>query len=109
MAARRRTEAAQKKDGECCGADCCEGKGCCGLPTGGSCKVEAIVGVDARGQMVLPKEIRRSFGIGAGDKVAMVVWSSNERACCLTLHPAGALEASLRETYGPLLRGMLKS
>ena len=33
------------------------------------CKVESIVGVDERGQMVLPKEIREKAKIGAGDKL----------------------------------------
>ena len=32
------------------------------------CKVESIVSVDERGQMVLPKEIRERAKIGAGNK-----------------------------------------
>ena len=34
---------------------------------GDCCKVQAVVSVDERGQMVLPKEIREKAGIKAGD------------------------------------------
>ena len=37
-----------------------------------ACKVEAVVSVDERGQMVLPKELRDRARIRAGDKLAVV-------------------------------------
>ena len=42
-------------------------EGCC-------CKVESVISVDDRGQMVLPKEVREKAGINAGDKLAVVSW-----------------------------------
>ena len=36
------------------------------------CQVEAVVSVDERGQMVLPKEVRARAGIKPGDKLALV-------------------------------------
>ena len=36
------------------------------------CNVEAVVSIDERGQMVLPKEIREKAGIKAGDKLAVM-------------------------------------
>jgi antitoxin PrlF len=36
------------------------------------CKVESVVSIDERGQMVLPKEIREKADIHAGDKLALV-------------------------------------
>ena len=41
---------------------------CCASDMMSCCKVESIVSVDERGQMVLPKEIRERAKIGAGDK-----------------------------------------
>ena len=38
----------------------------------GCCKVESVVSVDERGQMVLPKELRDKANIRAGDKLAVV-------------------------------------
>lgn len=93
----------------CCGEGCCSGEsGCCGLPSSGCCQVEAVVSVDGRGQMVLPKEVRESFGIDAGDKLAVVVWKREEKACCLTLHKADELAEGLRRAYGPLLQEIVR-
>lgn len=50
--------------------------------------VEAIVSVDDRGQMVLPKELRQRFGLNAGDKLAVVVMQRNGQVCCLQLFKA---------------------
>jgi AbrB family looped-hinge helix DNA binding protein len=36
------------------------------------CKVESVVSVDDRGQMVLPKEIRERANIKAGAKLAVI-------------------------------------
>jgi antitoxin PrlF len=91
--------------GACCGADCCgSAAGCCGLPSPGCCQVEAVVSVDARGQMVLPKEVREQFGIRAEDKLAVVSWTRAGEPCCLTLLKAGELADAVRQTYGPVLR-----
>ena len=89
----------------CCGEGCCgTGASCCGLPAVDGCRVEAVVSVDARGQMVLPKDVRDRFGIDPWAKLAVVAWSKGEEPCCLTLHPAAELAERLRTTYGPLLR-----
>ena len=93
---------------ECCGPECCGATaGCCGVPTPGCCEVEAVVPIDARGQMVLPKEVRSKFHLKGNDRLAVVAWSSGGRACCLTLLPAEDLAESVRRSYGPLLREIL--
>ncbi len=48
-------------------------------------QIESIITVDERGQMVLPKQTRDKAGIRAGDRLALITWSKNERVCCLTL------------------------
>jgi len=53
----------------------------CSGPTCGKlscCKVEALLSVDERGQMVLPKDIREKAEIHTGDKRALVSWSTDE-------------------------------
>lgn len=93
----------------CCGEGCCsEDSGCCGLPASGCCQIEAVVSVDGRGQMILPKEVRDSFGIAAGEKLAVVVWKREEKACCVTLHKADELADRLRLAYGPLLKEIIR-
>jgi len=62
-------------------------KKCCARPSGlkGSYQVEAIITIDERGQMVLPKETRAKAGIRAGDKLALVGWRKGDQVCCLSL------------------------
>jgi antitoxin PrlF len=106
---KRVAEKARKSDeGDCCGEGCCgAGSACCGMPVAGCCQVEAVVSVDARGQMVLPKEVRDKFGIEAGTKLAVVAWSTGDSPCCLSLHKADEIAERLRTAYGPILREAL--
>lgn len=70
----------------------------------GCCQVEAIVSVDERGQMVLPKEVRDKADIKAGDKLAVV--SSGDKDCCraIGLIKAKDLEGKAKEMLGPLAK-----
>ena len=38
----------------------------------GCCKVESIISIDKRGQMVLPKELREKANIHPGNKLALI-------------------------------------
>jgi antitoxin PrlF len=60
-------------------------------------RVESIVTVDDRGQMVLPKDIREKAGIKAGDKLALVTLEKNGRVCCIHLMKADELAGKARE------------
>ena len=56
-----------------------------GCTPGSGCHVEAVLGVDERGQMVLPKDVREKAGIRTGDKLALISWSRGRDVCCLAL------------------------
>ncbi len=62
----------------------------------GCCKVEAVVPVDKRGQMVLPKDIRDKADIKAGDKLAVVTAEQKNRICCIALIKAEQLENTVK-------------
>jgi len=62
----------------------------------GCCKVEAVVQVDERGQMVLPKEIREKAQIKAGDKLAVVTGEQNGQVCLIALIKAEQLEDTVK-------------
>ncbi|MEM2976115.1 MAG: HgcAB-associated protein [Thermoplasmata archaeon] len=68
----------------------------------GCCRVAAIVKVDARGQLVLPSELRRAAGIGAGERLALLTWVVRGRTCCIALVRADELGGAARELIGPL-------
>ena len=87
-----------------------ENKNCC-LPTGGKpccCKVEALVSVDERGQMVLPKETRDKANIHAGDKLAIISWEKEGEAFCLSLIKAEDLTEMVKGMLGPLMETILQ-
>jgi AbrB family looped-hinge helix DNA binding protein len=69
------------------------------------CRVEAVVSLDPRGQMVLPKDVREKAGFRPNEKLAVVTWEQNDRVCCVTLQRADDLAEVVRRRYGPLLSG----
>jgi len=71
------------------------------------CAVEALVTVDERGQMVLPKELRAKAGIKAGDKLAVTSWEKDGKVCCIALIKAVNLEAMVKGMLGPVMGDIL--
>jgi antitoxin PrlF len=80
---------------------CCTGKM-------SRCKVESIVTVDERGQMVLPKEIRERANILSGDKLAVVSLEKDGKICCLSLIKAEDLEVMVKSMLGPVMDDVFK-
>ena len=74
---------------------------------GSTYKVEAIVSVDERGQMVLPKELRQRAGIGAGDKIALVAFENDGVLCCISFFKVDDLSGMVRDKLAPVLQGAL--
>ncbi len=88
----------EDKKGSCCGADMMS-----------SCKVESIISVDERGQMVLPKEIREKAKIRAGDKLAVVSMEKDGKVCCLSFIKVIELELMVKSLLGPVMDEVLKN
>ena len=59
--------------------------------------VEAILSVDERGQMVLPKDVREKAGIKTGTKLALISWEKDGGICCLALIKAENLSGMVKE------------
>lgn len=71
------------------------------------CTVEAIVGIDERGQMVLPKDLRKKAGIKAGDKLALTSWEKDGEVCCISLMKVSDLKEFVKEQLGPVMKEIL--
>jgi antitoxin PrlF len=67
------------------------------------CRVEAVLSVDERGQMVLPKDVREKAGIRTGDKLALISWERDGSICCLALMKADNLSGMVKDVLGPLM------
>jgi len=70
------------------------------------CKVESLLSVDERGQMVLPKEIRDKADIHAGDKLALISWEKDGKVCCFTLIKADDFGNMVKGLLGPMMKEM---
>jgi AbrB family looped-hinge helix DNA binding protein len=75
--------------------------------TASCCRVESLIAIDDRGQMVLPKELRDRAGIKAGDKLALISWEKDGEVCCLTLIKADALALGVKEFLGPVMKDVM--
>ena len=73
----------------------------------GCCSVEALVSVDERGQMVLPKDLRDRAGIKAGDKLAVITWQKDGGVCCITLMKAEGLAEMAKTLLGPVMKDVI--
>ena len=100
----KRVRKATSGTDSCCSTRCCDSTCACrGADIFDCCRVEAVVSVDSRGQMVLPKEVRERVGFRPNEKLAIVSWMKGDQPCCLTLQRADDLAEVVRRTYGPLL------
>jgi antitoxin PrlF len=82
----------------------------CGITAGknnASCKVESIISVDERGQMVLPKELRDKAKISAGAKLAVTSWEKDGEVCCITLIKVEDLVEMVKGQLGPIIKEIL--
>lgn len=75
---------------------------------GDTARIDAIVTVDAKGQIVLPKDLREKANIKPNDKLAVVACEKDGEVCCITIIKAERLVGAVTETLGPLLKGITK-
>lgn len=76
---------------------------CCSSSAEPCCMVEAVVSVDERGQMVLPKELRKKLVLEAGQKLALVTWG---KTICLI--KADEFNAMAQTMLGPMIEELRK-
>ena len=74
----------------------------------GCCRVESVVSVDERGQMVLPKELRDKANICAGDKLAIVGMEKEGKICCISLIKIDEIEGMVKNMLGPVMKDIMQ-
>lgn len=83
------------------------GAGCLTTDKRSCCRIESVITVDERGQMVLPKEIRDKTRIHAGDKLAVISWEKEGRVCCISLIKAEDLTEMAKNLLGPMMKEII--
>jgi len=80
------------------------GTSVCGCGPGSGCKIEAVLSIDDRGQMVIPKDVREKAGITTSDKLALISWEKNGSVCCLALMKVENLSGAVNDLLGPVIQ-----
>jgi len=89
--------AKKKTKGSCCNQT---------IPGLGSCRVESMITIDERGQMVLPKDVRDKIGVKPGDKLALVSMEKDGKICCISLIKAEAFSGMVKDILGPVMKDL---
>lgn len=64
--------------------------------------------MDAKGQFVLPKDLREKADIKPNDKIALVACEKDGEVCCIMFVKADRLVGAVTKTLGPLIKGVTK-
>jgi len=71
------------------------------------CRVESIINIDERGQMVLPKEIRDKAGINPGDKLTLITWEKDGKICCISLIKTEIFDEMIKKFLSPVMKNIV--
>jgi AbrB family looped-hinge helix DNA binding protein len=75
---------------------------------GEGCKIDAVVTIDSKGQIVLPKDLRERAGLKPSDKLALVACEKEGEVCCIMMIRAEKLGGAVSKMLGPMLKGVIK-
>ena len=73
---------------------------------GDTCRIDAVITMDAKGQIVLPKELREKANIKPNDKLAVVACEKDGEVCCIMMLKADRLVGAVTRTLWPLLKSV---
>ena len=72
------------------------------------CRIDAVVTIDVKGQIVLPKDLREKANFKPNDKIAVVACEKEGTVCCIMMVKAEMLAGAVSKTLGPLLKGAIE-
>ena len=73
-----------------------------------ACKIDAIITIDAKGQIVIPKDLREKADLKPTDKIAVVAYEKEGKICCIIMIKAERLAGAISKTLSPLLKGVIE-
>lgn len=73
------------------------------------CKVDAVVAIDSKGQIVLPKDVRERAGLKPGDKLAVIGCERKSGGiCCIMIIRADDLGNTVKTMLKPVMTEIFK-
>jgi AbrB family looped-hinge helix DNA binding protein len=73
-----------------------------------TCRIDAVITIDVKGQIVLPKDLREKANFKPNDKIAVVACEKNREVCCIMMIKAERLVGAVTKAIGPLLKSVTK-
>ena len=73
-----------------------------------ACRIDAVITMDAKGQVVLPKDLREKADFKPNDKIAVVACEKEGKVCCIMMLKAERLTNAVSKTLSPLLKGVIE-
>ncbi len=67
--------------------------------------VEAILTIDGRGEIVIPKKMRKKANLNDGDKMALISFGDGKGICCLMLVPTDTFSKDMSHFIHKILSG----
>jgi len=75
---------------------------------GDTCRIDAVISMDAKGQIILPKDLREKANLKPNEKIAVVACEKDGEVCCIMMLKAEKLQGAVTKTLGPLLKSVTK-
>ncbi len=72
------------------------------------CRIDAVISVDAKGQIVLPKDLREKAKIKPNDKLAVIGFQKDSEVCCIVMLKVDALENTIKNLLGPVFKNVFQ-
>ena len=69
-----------------------------------SCCVNAVVTMDSKGQIVLPKDLRERAKLEPNDRLALIGCERDGKMCCIMMIKAEELGKTVKLTLGPTMK-----
>ena len=76
--------------------------------TAACCTMEHIVTIDDRGQIVLPKELRKKMNLKSGDKFAAVSAEKGGKVCCIALVKMEEFGGMVKVVMRPMMKDIFE-
>ena len=75
---------------------------------GDTLRIDAVISMDSKGQIVLPKDLREKANFRPNDKIAVVACEKDGEVCCIMMLKAEKLVGAVTKTLSPMLKGVTK-
>jgi antitoxin PrlF len=69
------------------------------------CRIDAVVTVDSKGQIVLPKDLREKAKVKPNDKLAVMAFERDGDVCCIMMVKTEALGEQVKKMLSPIMKG----